>query len=189
MAKAAKAKKAKTVKVWHIFRFEQRFEMSDKTTTCRKGPLIFVREYVGVGSDDESIGYKQQINILKQSPNRHVLRSVWDELREIAAIRSKRYRGYLLDESLKPMTDRRIAMLCGLELSACSNVLKELAAVGLIERVTLPAFDEDGDDAPPPTDAGKKKTTAKKKTTKKKTGSKKPADGGKNAVSSPAAEN
>ena len=140
-----KTKKAKSSprakKVWYIFQFKERFELPDDVRFCRRGPLQFVREYVGSGQTDVSITYKQQLEAVKTSPNRHILRSIFDDLREIAANRSRCYRGYLLDEKNQPATEKKIAQWVGLEPSECRRVLKELADIGLIERVPLPEFD------------------------------------------------
>jgi len=138
----AKSGKKRIKKVWRIFRFKERFELADNVRFCRQSPLLFTRDFVGSGKDDESIGYAQQMQILRMSPRRLVLKGAFGELKEIAANRSRAYRGYLLDERFEPATDSRVAMWLGLEIKEARSILKELAKIGLIERVDLPIFDE-----------------------------------------------
>lgn len=188
--------KKRAQKVWRIFRFGERYELADNARFCRQSPLLFTRDFVGSGKDDESIGYAQQMQVLRMSPRRLQLKGAFGELKEIAANRSRAYRGYMLDERFNAATDSRIAMWLGLEVKEARAILKELAKIGLIERVDLPAFDTavnqtpDGADEGPnssqlepardrfkQTGKGKEETgngNGKEKKKKKKTGKKKP---------------
>ena len=62
------------------------------------------------------------------------------------------YRGYLLDHKNAPASNGLIAMWLGINAAETKKVVKDLAAVGLIEQVDLPVFDEslldDGPDGP-----------------------------------------
>lgn len=141
MAGNMKVKKKRARKVWRIFRFAQRFELPDDTRFCRRSPLIYIRDYVGSGLDDESINYKRQITACKASPNRHRLLAVFFDLREIAANYSRCFRGYILDERFEPASVNKIAGWVGLNISETCKILKELEQIGLVEKVTLPEFD------------------------------------------------
>ena len=136
--------KPKTRKVWKIFRFQERFELPDNIRFSKLKPLVYIRDYVGSGQDDEAINYKRQIMACKSSPNRHKLLSVFSDLREIAANRSKYYRGYILDERFEPASYNKIASWVGLGLSEGGKILGELERIGLIERVPVPIFEPPG---------------------------------------------
>ena len=152
-AQSPRPARTKTVlKVWRVFRFEERFELPDNVRFCRQKPLQYIREYVGSGQDDESIAYKQQLAILRSRPNRAELFLAFYEIRENAANRSRCYRGYLLDENFKPASEKKIGLLLKLDYKAARRVLKELAEIGLIERVPVPEFDL-GVNTPPPKDS------------------------------------
>ena len=115
--------------------------MPDNVRFCRKGPLIYIRDYVGSGQDDESINYKRQITACEISPNRHILISVFSKLREIAANHSRCYRGYLLDERYESASMSKIAIWTGLKQHETMKIITELENIGLLENVPMPKFD------------------------------------------------
>ena len=127
-------------KVWKIFRFEERFELPDDSRFCRKGPLLFTRDYVGSGADDESIGYAQQMNSLRLRPNRLQLKGAFHDLLGIAANRSRKYRGYLLDENLRPASLKKISLWLGINERECKKIMGEIEEVGMIIQVEMPDF-------------------------------------------------
>jgi len=147
--KVAAAKK-RSVKVWHIFRFEQRFELPDDVRYCRKSPLVYTRDFVGSGLDDESISYHQQVTALRSMSNFLQLKGAFHELKGIAANRSRCYRGYLLDEVFKPAGDEKISQWLCVNVKDGKKILKSLEQVGLVERVNVPKFDPTKNE--PPTD-------------------------------------
>ncbi len=130
--------------VWKIFRFEQRYELADDVRFARERPLVFVRDYVGSGTDDESIRTGQQMMALMQRPAALELRGAFTILREMAANRSRMYRGYLLDENLGPADTRKIALWLGVDVRKAGRILRELGpdGVGLLEKAAMPAFSE-----------------------------------------------
>jgi hypothetical protein len=156
-----KKQRAKIKKVWRIFRFEARFELPDDVRFCRSGPLVYIRDYVGSGQDDESINYKRQIGACKASPNRHTLISVFSELREIAANHSRCYRGYLLDERYEPAGINKIAIWVGLKPAEAEKIIKELEEIGLIEQVPMPVFDPSVNEPPKAEKKGARRTSKK----------------------------
>lgn len=165
-AKKGPIKKRKTVKrvkkVWRIFRFGERFELADDVRWCRINPLKYIRDYVGSGQDDEAIEYKKQIAMLRCQPDRHLLQSVFFELREMAANMSRAYRGYLLDVNKQPSSNKDIGMLIGLSEKETTTVLKRLEQIGLIEKVPLPKFDLSQNEKPKNDGSGSEKKAAKK---------------------------
>jgi hypothetical protein len=109
-------KNHRKLKIWHIYHFAERFELSGDVRYSPKKPLIYTKSYVGSGTDNESISYGHQLNAIRTSPNRVHLRSAFEELKEVAANRSRAYRGFLLDERLKPASIQRIAKWIGEDL-------------------------------------------------------------------------
>ena len=135
--------------VWHITDWGPRFEPPDDVRRCRQGPLMYVKGYVGTGSDNTSIGYAQQMMLLKARADRHILRSAFADLAEIAANRSRAYRGFLLDHRFQPAGLGHIAAWIGTDERTAARVLKGLAAVGLMECIPCPRFDPRRDELPP----------------------------------------
>jgi hypothetical protein len=74
------------------------------------------------------------------------LRNCFEELKEIAANRSRAYRGYLLNERLQPAEIKRIAQWIGEDISTTKKLLSELESIGLIEKVNLPEINPAVDD-------------------------------------------
>ncbi|MCE5185109.1 MAG: hypothetical protein LLF76_03170 [Planctomycetaceae bacterium] len=171
MAKTAKTVQRRTAKAWHVLNFEQRFELPEDMRKCRKGALLFLK-YVVSPSDDESINLAEQLASLRCMASEDMpeilLEGCFWRLAKMAANRSRVYRGYLLDERYQPATAGKIAMWLGLGADLTAGVLEGLEKAGLIERVPLPEFVDDGDDpgsTPPAADeppAGREKPTRKK---------------------------
>lgn len=144
-------------KVWRIYRFRERFDIAETSRYCRKSALIYTRDFVGTSGGDEAITYQQQIDLLKNCTEHHLmLRGAFHALKAVAANRSMTYRGYLLDHKNAPASNGLIAMWLGIDAAETKKIIKDLAAVGLIEQVDLPIFDEscfddgyDGPDNPP----------------------------------------
>ena len=135
--------KQRRIFVYHITKFQERFELKDDVRFCREKPLEYLRFYVGSGRTDDAIAFKQQIVILKTSQNRPYLRSAFDDLMESAANWSRCYRGYILISAVPvvPATEGYIAHLIGFDIKRTRATLRELLQIGLVERVPLPEFD------------------------------------------------
>ena len=149
-AKKTSSVKKRVVKVWHIFRFKQRFELPDDVRYKRVSPLAFTRDFVGSGQDDEAISYHQQMLFLRSMENYLELKGAFHELKGIAANRSRCYRGYLLDEVYRPASDEKISQWLGVSVKDAKRILKSLEQVILIDRVEVPEFDPTVNE--PPTD-------------------------------------
>lgn len=133
--------KRRSAKVWHVYRFTERFELADDQRFCRKGPLIFSKDYVSP-ADDESVAYLRQVDALTRHRNGLELEGAWVRVRRAASARSRAFRGYLLTAEDRPMSDAEIGrtiLFC--EPRRASRLLKSLADVGLIEHVICPTFD------------------------------------------------
>jgi hypothetical protein len=94
-------------KCWHISRFQQRYELPDDVRFDRKSPLLFIKSFVGSGTDDESCSYFRQLMSLRAKPNWLLLRGAFAEIVNISANASKIYRGYLLDSNFQPEVTSR----------------------------------------------------------------------------------
>ncbi len=188
---SAQTKKAAGKKVWHVTDFRQRFELPDSVRMNRKRPLEFTKEYVGSGKDDDTILYAQQLEALPvcQKAGFHLLcKGVFRDIRERAANRSSRYRGYLLDECLQPASEAKIAAWLRIDRNLAARALRALEKVGLIEKVDVPAFEPPATTPPEdaPVDDTKDETPRKKKTTTKR---KKATGTGKKAEKTESSEN
>lgn len=161
MAVTKKTIKKRVLKIWHIFHFGKRFELPDDFRSCRRSPLMFTKDFVGGGSDDESISFQLQMAIIDGHKDRLMLRGAFGVLKTLAANRSRCYRGYLLDEKMGPASERRISQWLGLEPTATRKVLKILEDAGLIERIDVPKWDLTVNDVPNKDPNGKKKATQK----------------------------
>ena len=142
----AKTATKKGTMIWRIYRFEQRFELPDDIRKSRRTPLNYTKDFVGSGQDNETINYSQQMMSLKLKANALMLIGAFHELKNIAANRSRCYRGFLLDEKFESANDEKIALWLGLRLAETRNILKNLEAVGLMEKVSMPKFDSSKDD-------------------------------------------
>lgn len=157
-------------KVWHITRFHQRYELPDDVRFDRKSPLLYTKDYVGSGTDDESCSYFKQMMELRTRPNWLELKGAFAELKNISANASKVYRGYLLDSNFQPASDEQIGSWLGLDSKESKELLIQLNQAGLIEQVTMPDFEQSKETK---TKKLAKKTTAKKSTGKTKVTDKK----------------
>ena len=168
---------------WHVFRFHERFELADDQRFCRKGPLVYSRDYVSA-ADDESATYLQQLDALSRRQNGLELEGAWSRIRRAASSRSRAYRGWLLTASNCPMSATEIGrkvLFC--DPRRATRILKTLAEIGLIEQARCPTFDLSENEAP--------KRKRRKKATKgsEKAKSAKRKSGRRNAVSRESSEN
>ncbi len=146
---ARRSRPSQAAKVWHVCRFAQRFELPDDARFCRRGPLVYSRDYV-TANDDESASYLQQIDALSRRQNGLELEGAWSRIRRAASARSRAYRGYLLTADNRPASDAEIGravLFC--EPRRATRILKSLAEVGLIEQARCPIFDLSQNDVTP----------------------------------------
>ena len=148
-AKGRKARQGRAVtvkrraqRVWHISRFQERYELPDDVRYNRKSPLQFTKDFVGSGTDDESCSFHRQLLSLRNRPDWLMLRGAFAEIKSVGANMSQRFRGYLLNSDFDPASDEQIACWLGLQNGQAKHVLKTLASVRLIEQVAMPDFAE-----------------------------------------------
>jgi len=150
-------------KVWHVFHFRERLELPDDARFCRRGPLVYSRDYVSA-TDDESAAYLQQIDALSRRHNGLELEGAWSRIRRATSARSRAYRGYLLTADNLPASDAEIGrtiLFC--EPRRATRILKALAEVGLIEQARCPIFDLSQNEVTP----AKRKRTPRNKANRK----------------------
>lgn len=127
-------------KVWHISRFRQRYELPEDVRLNRKGPLIYTKDFVGGGSDDESCAHWRQLIALRSKRNWLALRGAFSELKNVAGNMSQEYRGYLLDSNFQPASVKEIGRWLGISEQKAQKIIEELRDVGLLELVVAPQF-------------------------------------------------
>ncbi len=152
------SRKATQNKVWHIYQFVERYEIPAYVQGYRKGPMLYVKDFVGI-SDDISYSYHRQMEELKAKENRDELFFCYSALRNMAASMSVTYRGYLLDGKMKPASTEHLNKVMQRDNNKlAAAVLRTLKRIGLLEQVEMPDFENVTDPEP----KKKPKKTAKK---------------------------
>ena len=142
---------AKTKKVWRIFRFSERYEMPEDMRKCRVTALEFTRDFVGDAGGDEAVGYQHQFSMLSNGDGAEFSKhyGVYRQLVNMAAKRSRAYRGYLIDAKNQPLSNGQLGKLLNYKTMEMRKILRRLASVDLLERVDLPKFDLSANKLPP----------------------------------------
>ncbi len=166
--KKTSKKKASKKKVLHISRFHQRYELSEDIRYDRKSPLLFTKDFVGSGSDNESCSYWKQLIELRSKPNWLEYRGAFAELKNIAGNTSKVYRGFLLNSNFGPASVREVGRWLGVNEKQASKIIAGLEEVGLLEWLDLPVFETDETKNKPK--KRKKKSPAKQAKAHRKSG-------------------
>ena len=86
--------------------------------------------------------------IVDQYDDNLLLCGVFSKLKNLAANRSRAFRGYLIDENKKPATTKRIGQWLGLDEKRAAAALEKLRVARLIERIDMPKFDLTVNDDP-----------------------------------------
>ncbi len=169
-------KKAKPM-VWHIYNFQELFELKEDIRHKTK-TLKYTKRHIR-GVDEATCQARRQweaVRMYNPGPLYYTIRGVFDELLADAALRSRKYRGYLLDYKKAPVNIKHLAGRLRLDVQDLRSYMKALAKVGLIKRVPLPNFAELDVDAggETVTKTAKKRVVKKRKVAKRKP-AKKPA--------------
>ncbi len=129
----------RTRKVWHIFRFKERYELDSYE---RKNGLEFTREFVAAGGSksNDSGPYLRQLDQLHSVAGTayHEVYGIFISLRRITAVLERPYRGYLLDADLSPLSNKAMARELRLEIKQLRRALEALKEVRLIEHIEMP---------------------------------------------------
>jgi len=118
----------------------------------RKGGLEFVRLFVSAGGtkSTESSQFLQLLAVLRAiSPERyHGNVGMYFALVGLTATLQRCFRGWLLDEALRPLSETGMALRLFVDVATMRQAVKDLLAAGLLQRQPLPEFDPGADDAP-----------------------------------------
>ena len=138
-----KSKNIAAKKVWRIFRFKERYEMPEDMRKCLMSALEFTRDFVGDAGGDEAVGYQNQFKLLANGDGLEfgLYYGIYRQLVNMAAKRSRAYRGYLLDARNQPLNEGQIGKLLKIKTKEIKKILQKLASVDLLEKVDLPEFD------------------------------------------------
>ncbi len=131
--------KSRGRRVWHITDFRKLFELSDDLRKKRPGPLTYTKSPVTLtaGSKDHDIKLWEKLQQLKSRPERHLLRSVFEDLKCWAGLKTIKDRGFLITTEGLPATYEYIAAQLKLEVDEIKRAMALLEEVGLLERQTI----------------------------------------------------
>ena len=154
-------------KVWHIYRFKERYELPDDKKILRKSGLLFTRDFVGTGAGDEAVGYANQFAMLCNGDglDTALMNGLYRLLVKMAASHSYYRRGYLLGPDGSALTAAELGAMLNIPGRKMFSLLNRFKRVQLLEYVTLPDFDELENPSDTGSGSGRKKG---KKTTRKK---------------------
>lgn len=158
-------------KVWHITDFRPIFELSDDLRKKRPGPLTYTKSPVTLtaGSKVHDIKLWERLQQLKSRPERHLLRSVFEDLKCWAGLKTIKDRGYLITTEGQPASYEYIAGQLKMDIEEVKKALPILEEIGLIEKVPKKTPDKSGRGRTKPDKSGhgrKKTDKAKRKRTK-----------------------
>jgi hypothetical protein len=140
-------KAAGKIKVWRIFHYKERyhFDTSGHSNPERfqAGPPKFVKQFIGRGSDVETINFYKQKCTLKAHKLYDTLNTIYDELLELAAYQDENHRGYIVDGMQQPADVKTIASLLNRNINTVKKAIEILHNVGLIEQVSSAVYRQD----------------------------------------------
>ncbi len=165
-----KVNKSRGRKVWHITDFRKIFELSDDLRKKRPGPLTYTKSPVTLtaGSKDHDIKIWERLQQLKSRPERHLLRSVFEDLKCWAGLKTIKDRGYLVTTEGVPASYEYIAGQLKMEVKEVKQAMTLLGDIGLLERLTIRSRqcrthpDSSGRSRTPPDKNGRKRKRLKK---------------------------
>lgn len=148
--------KCKPPIAWHITDFDDIFKMADDLRKGRKGPLAYTKSFVSLSGTSKpcETHHYERLKDLKSRPDRHLLRSVFEDLKNWAAHKTQSYQGYLVTHAGRPADyDYISAQIDHIDKEELKKAMMILSRIGLIERVALNGQFLD-EKAEPPDDSG-----------------------------------
>ncbi len=139
MAKSQEKKNLRSkIKVWHITDFDQIFKLGDDARKGRKGPLSYTKSFVSLSGTSKpcEVHHYERLKDLKSRPERHLLRSVFEDLKSWSAHKPQRFQGYLVTHSGRPAGPDYIAsQIDYIDKNELKKAMMILHQIGLIERL------------------------------------------------------
>lgn len=166
--------KAKSIyrgrKVLHITDFRPIFELPDDIRKNRPGPLTYTKSPVTLtaGSKVYDIKLWERFQELKSRPERHLLRSVFEDLKSWSGLKTIKERGYLVTTAGQPASYEYIAGQLKMDIEDIKKALPILEEIGLIERLRTKTQDKSGRRRTPPDKSGRRRTKTDKAGKKRK---------------------
>jgi hypothetical protein len=160
----------------YITDFDEIFEPSDAKRKHQKGPLSFTKSLVTIHflSKPAEIRFIERMKILKSHSKRHLLRSVFEDLKNWTAAKYLGPRGFLITADLQPASCEYLAVhLDHVSIEDLEKAIPILEEIGLLETVTFDHVpDTDGRSRMQPDTAGRKRKPLNKSNGKGKSKSK-----------------
>jgi hypothetical protein len=156
---------------WHITNFKELFELTDDIRKKRPGPLTYTKSVVTVSgkSNPAEVIHYERMRDLKSRPNRHLLRSVFEDLKNWTGGKHYGQRGYLITTNCKPACYRYLSAQLTIEVKELREAMTELEQIGLLEKVTIDGQFDNSDSSRTKLDKnGKKRKPLKKDKSKYK---------------------
>jgi hypothetical protein len=162
--------------VLHVTDFEEIFEPSDAKRKKQKGPLSFTKSLVTIHflSKPAEIRFIEKMKTLKSHSERHLLRSVFEDLKNWTAAKYLGPRGFLVTADLQSASCEYLAVhLDHVSVADLEKAIPILEEIGLLEKVTFDYVpDTDGSSRTQPDTTGRKRKPLNKDNDKGKSKSK-----------------
>lgn len=141
-----KSKGCRHKKVWHITDFRELFELPDDLRKDRPGPLTYTKSFVTLtpGSKEVDIKHFERLEELKSRQERHLLRSIFEDIKNWSGKKTIRHRGFLLTTSEQPATYEYLAGQLKVAVEELEKAMPVLEEIGLVEKVTMDMLPTNG---------------------------------------------
>lgn len=129
-------------KVWHITDFRKLFELPDDLRKKRTGPLSYTKSFVSLTgkSEAQEISHCERLAELKSRPERHLLRSIFEDLKNFSGKKALAHRGYLVTTAEQPAGYEYLASQLKVDIADLRKAVPVLEQIGLIERISMNGF-------------------------------------------------
>ncbi len=165
MTRTTTAKKSRR----QVWRMVHKTEPPEDVRIGRQGPLLYSQNPVTPATEDSAL-LLGKLDLLARRKNGLELEGAWVRLDRRAHRHTWAFRPYILNLMNQPATTQDIAReILFVTPAKAEQILKELEALGLIEQVTEPNWEQRGKEGKQRTRTAKKKATQSKQTGHKKT--------------------
>jgi hypothetical protein len=130
---------SRAAKVFHITDFQDLYELTDDVRKERSGPLRYVKSLVTLSpfSPGAESRHFERMHALQSRAERHLLRSVLEDLKAWVAAKPFGLRGYLVTVEGKPASCEYLAEQLTLDIEDLKQALPILEQIGFLERVPM----------------------------------------------------